>query len=205
MLSSRPQPPLIPHRRWGRIGLYALCSAFLLTLAVSVSAPRAQHSHESQVGEYELKAIYLYNFFRFVNWPDDWGVGKDGGNDIGVVGISPFGDALVVLQQKLRETNSKEITVKFYGPYTNDMDLSGCRLLFISKSERQNYEKIIATLHGVPVLTVAENGKFLEAGGMISLVSHNNKVRWSINRTPVRDAGLRISSKLLEIAVEVVE
>jgi hypothetical protein len=155
--------------------------------------------------EYQLKAVYIYNFLHFVKWPKK--SEQAGGPEpliIGIVGISPFGDTLADIKASLPAAKQKEITIISYGPYRPGMDLSRCHLLFVSASEAKNFAAIVAGLQGKSVLTVADHNTFLAAGGMINLVNYHGKVRWEINRTPVQEAGLRLSAKLMDIAINIV-
>lgn len=165
----------------------------------------AMDNRQSLVGEYELKAVYLFNFLHFVYWPagEDIG-GGPGPKVIGVVGKSPLYDALLQLRAKLRESNKGDITIIDFGAYKPGMDFHRCNLVFISSSEKEHFAKITAVLKNTPVLTVSDIDDFLTAGGMIALVTRDHKVRWEINRTPAQAAGLRFSAKLLDIAVRVV-
>lgn len=154
--------------------------------------------------EYELKAIYLYNFLKFVKWPDEpCNLHKGQSHRISVLGDSPFNQVLLVLQEKLK-TNDKELHLTFYGPYRKNMELSPCSLLFITESERDNLPVILNQLKGKPVLTVADADSFLNQGVMITLVSLKNKIRWEVNRQPVNESRLKLSAKLLDIAVKVI-
>lgn len=154
--------------------------------------------------EHELKAIYLYNFLQFVQWPREKCPLPDGRvQEIGVLGDSSFKPVLKALQAKLKLKN-QNLKLTFYGPYHEDMDLSSCCLLFITSSELDNLPRILDTLENKPILTVADSDAFVSEGVMITLISHNNKVRWAINRKPVQKAGLRLSAKLLDIAVQVI-
>jgi hypothetical protein len=168
--------------------------------------PLAASNQQLITTEYQLKAVYLYNFLHFVKWPE-----KSEQADspvsliIGIVGISPFGDTLADIKASLPDAKQKEISIISYGPYRSGMDLSRCNLLFVSASEEKNFAAILAGLHGKSVLTVADHGTFLAAGGMINLVNYNGKVRWEINRAPVQQAGLRLSAKLMDIAINIVE
>jgi len=154
--------------------------------------------------EFELKAIYLYNFLQFVQWPREKCPLPDGrAQEIGILGDSAFEPILLELQERLKAKN-QQLQLTFYGPYRQGMDLSACCLLFISSSELKNLPGILDTLDDKPVLTVADSDAFVAQGVMITLISRQNKVRWAINREPVKRAGLRLSAKLLDIAVEVI-
>lgn len=180
--------------------LFAACFSLLswaVFLQVSYGEPQAQ--------EYELKAVYLYNFTQFVQWPESKRPSADGAMVIGIVGESPFGDALKKLQENVRKNGMKSIRIVNYGQYREGIDIDACHLLFVSASEKKNFKKIIADLKDAPVLTVADTGSFLSAGGMIDLVQSKGKIRWMINRIAANRAGLRLSAQLLSIAIKVMD
>jgi len=185
-----------------------LCIVLLPCLMSFVWAVPLQNIGYAQqaVSEYELKAVYLYNFLQFVQWPEPQrSLAKDGTLIIGIVGESPFGSALEELQANVRRSGMKPVTIIYYGPYREDLVMKNCHLLFVSGSEKKNFSRIIVSLQGAPVLTVAEAENFVSSGGMISLIRSQGKVRWMINRAPADKAGLRFSAQLLSIAAKVVE
>lgn len=178
------------------ISLASVCSG----LAGSKSS--TGHDGDEVVGEYELKAVYLVNFLHFVTWPKERRVEKNQ-QRIVIIGKSPIQQALTSLQETLQREKKFSISLEFYDHYQEQLDLSGCHLLFISQSEQGNSRKILSRLAGQPVLTVADFDGFAEMGGMISIVSYKNKVRWAINRFTTEQAGFRMSSKLYDIAVQI--
>lgn len=191
---------------FGNFTLLMLLISLWVTGVWAVPLQRVGHAQQQAVQEYELKAVYLYNFLQFVQWPDaKRPVSKDGTLVIGIVGVSPFGTALADLQSDIQKSGMKPVRIVHYGDYEADMDLTTCNLLFVSASEKNNFRGIIAGLGHAPVLTVADSENFLSSGGMINLVQRNAKIRWSINRTAADRAGLRFSSQLLNMAVKVVE
>ncbi|MDD2734797.1 MAG: YfiR family protein [Desulfuromonadaceae bacterium] len=163
-------------------------------------------SSNQKASENELKAVYLYNFLQFVQWPSPLG-GWSKGNAkiIGVVGDSPFGTALAELQITVNKNVTNPIKVIYYGQYHEDMNLRGCHLLFVSESEKQHIGKIMSNVKGAPVLTVSDVDDFISSGGMIALVREKGKIRWMINRGMTDKAGLRLSAQLLSIALTVVD
>lgn len=156
--------------------------------------------------EYEVKAVYLYNFLQFVNWPA--GPCKtEGGRveKIAVIGDSPIGESLQALQAELKRTQGVEISVHYYGPYVEGMEISGCQLVFIAKAEMKNIGKILTSLKGAQALTVSDFEECLDQGCMIALLAQANNIRWSVNRKSVDESGLRMNARLLNMAVRVVE
>jgi hypothetical protein len=180
---------------------------FFLLVPFVWAVPMQQVSYgEQQIAqEYELKAVYLYNFLQFVQWPESQRLlSKEGGMVIGIVGDSPFGEAFEELQATIRKSGMKPVRVIHYGSYREDLNMRNCHVLFVSASEKQNFAKVVADLRGAPVLTVADTENFLSSGGMINLVRSQGKIRWMVNRAQADRAGLRFSAQLLTLAVKVV-
>jgi YfiR/HmsC-like len=185
------------------------CVSLLIILLLASPAKTIEPAHirynADTPSEYEMKAIYLYNFLKFVKWPAD-PCNLLGGKSqhIAVLGDTPFKHVLKDMQEKLKE-KGKDLRLSFYGPYRREMKLSCCCLLFIAGSERNNLPSILNQLTGKPVLTVADADTFMDQGVMITLFSQKNKIRWGINRQPVNASGLQMSAKLLDIAVKVID
>jgi hypothetical protein len=163
----------------------------LLWPAVVVSA------QESPAIEYRLKAAFLWNFAKFVDWPTNAFANDKAPFVIGVLGDNPFGaDLEQTVKGKL--INDHPITVK---SYRNATDARASHILFVSSSEESKLPDIIESLRGAPVLTVGEYEQFTQSGGMINFVREANKIRFQINDEAAKAAGLKISSKLLSLAV----
>ena len=191
------------RKRFPHLLLRALVALLLFLPGVALPT-QASYSQQLATGEYELKAVYLYNFLHFVQWPSELHE-KESTFIIGVVGESPFGDAFDLLRQGLQQQKQQGISVIYFGPYRKNMDLGRCHLLFVSSSEHRNFQTILASLKGTPVLTVGDHEDFLASGGMINLVRYKEKLRWEGNRAPVRQTVLRFEAKLLDIATQIVD
>jgi hypothetical protein len=152
-----------------------------------------------QASEYEIKAVYLYNFLHFITGPSL----KSDSLVIGIVGDDPFGKAFREVEDTAVKGTAQKLLIKRFGKYREGEDLSGCDILFISGSEKGNFEKITGAVKSKPVLTVADSPGFLARGGMINLVMISDKVRWEMNRTRIEAAGLKLASQLLQSAVKV--
>ena len=201
MIPSRTTAPLPEGSRW-LTTLIALIQVAALLAWPSAPAMAAQSIPQ----EYELKAVYLYNFLQFVNWPaGPCSVGGKRVEEIAVLGDSPIGESLKNLQAELKRTRGVEISLRFYGPYVEDMDLSGCQLIFISQPELKHIKKIISSLKGKTALLVADDEDCLEQGCMIALLTQSSKIRWAVNRRSIEDSGLKMNARLLEMAIKVLQ
>jgi hypothetical protein len=151
----------------------------------------------SQFTEYQIKAAYIYNFVRFVDWPPQAFASTNAPMVIGVLGENVFGGSL---QQIIngKKINGHELQCVQMDSVTK---ATNCQVLFISDSEKSHLSKILGQLQGTSVLTVSEADNFIGDGGMIYLfIDEENKVRFQINNNAARKAGLTISSKLLSLA-----
>jgi len=147
--------------------------------------------------EYQIKAAFLFNFAKFVDWPSTAAVAPGAPIFIGVLGENVFHDDLgTVLHGK--NINGHPLELKLF---ESAEAATNCQILFISPSEKSHYEKILADLHGASILTVSETDDFIPAGGVINFVIIGKNVRFQINNEAAKKAGLTISSKLLSLAV----
>ena len=147
-----------------------------------------------QAPEYQVKAAFLFNFAKFVEWP-----GPDPANDpinLCVVGDDPFGASLdQVVKGKL--ANGRTVEIKRIDPAGK---VGSCQIAFVAASERKRLPAILEGLGHAGVLTVGETDDFTRRGGVISFFLDNNHVRFEVNVDAADRAGLKISSKLLSLA-----
>jgi YfiR/HmsC-like len=167
----------------------------LMLLAPGRAFLRAQTNSE-RAGEYQVKAAFLYNFAKFVEWPPDALPNEHSPIVIGILGEDPFGR---VLDQAVlgKNINGHELQI---ARAKSLEELKGCQIIFISSSERKRLLEILATLRGADVLTVGEAEGFAPSGGIIQLVLRDNRVRLMVNVEAAERARLKISSKLLALA-----
>ena len=166
-----------------------------LVVIVLSNMPLAQ-TESSAASEYQVKAAFLFNFAKFVEWPPNSFSDASAPLRICVFGQDPFG-------QELRDiTNEKTVNGRKL-EVSNVADLQQarkCQILFISSSEKKRTQQILAGLSGMGVLTVGDTKGFAEQGGMINFVLENDRVQFEVSRKAAEQAGLKISSKLLSVA-----
>jgi hypothetical protein len=151
-----------------------------------------------KIRDYQLEAVYLFNFTQFIDWPP-------GATDdtrpfaICILGEDPFGR---YLDDTVRgETRSnRPLSV---ARYRRVDDVADCQVLFISRSESSQLDAIVQRLHGQSVLTVSDSDDFVQRGGAIGFVPQDGRIRLHINLRAAKAAGLTISSKLLRVAESV--
>ena len=157
---------------------------------------RAPVLAQDALPEYQVKAAYLFNFLKFVEWPEDAFPDPLAPIVIGISGDDPFGNALpqVIIGKTVQ---GRDLVIH---KYHSGEDMRGAHILFIGPSEKKRLPQILSSLRGSSVLTVADTEGFLEAGGMIQFLSENNRVRFAINVDATSRAKLKMSSKLLSLA-----
>src|SRR5215469_13662433 len=153
-------------------------------------------AQNSGFSEYQVKAAFLYNFGKFVEWPTNDFASTNAPLVIGIYGENPFGDNLSgVIRDKYINGHpvvTREVSIN---------DLKSCQILFIAQSEQKNINEIQRNLDGAGVLTVTENMS-IESGVMIDFVLENDRIRFEINNTAAEKVGLKLSSKLLTLAIK---
>jgi len=163
--------------------------------------------------EYQIKAAFLYNFTKFVNWP------KDKVNDsntpfiIGILGKDPFGNAFMPVMNK--PLKGKKLLIRRFKGYEQlrrlaktdksifEKELAAlrrCHLIFVCSSEKEHFKKIVSWVRDHPILTVADKQGFLQAGGVIELLMEQNKVRFEVNMQAATRAKITLRSQLLRLA-----
>jgi hypothetical protein len=147
--------------------------------------------------EYRQKANDLINFGQFVEWPPSPFAGSKAPVVIGLLGGNPFGDELEKMAAK-GNINGRPIVVERMTPFSN---LKKCQILFIDRAVTSRLPLIFDSLGNAPVLTVGETDGFLKAGGMINFVTKNGNVRFEIAPARAQKTGLKMSSRLLTMAV----
>ena len=138
--------------------------------------------------EYQLKAAFIYNFIKFVEWPNSPDPIK-----VGVLGEDPFKGELNKLETKPVGNRSIKVT-----QLKSLSDARYCQVVFTADLDLA--KKLVKEVAGQPVLTVSDTPDFSPQGGCITLMSSRNRIRFSINTNTLKNAGLKASSKLLGLA-----
>jgi len=154
-------------------------------------------AQESQLSEYRVKAAFLFNFAKFVEWPPESFSDDTSQVVIGIFGGNPFGTDLTQTIQN-KTINSHPLAVRQMRSLN---EITNCHILFVSASETSRLNEILETVRGKSILTVGENEGFSQSGGMISFVWEGKKIRFQINEEVAKNAKLKISSKLLSLAL----
>jgi YfiR/HmsC-like len=163
-----------------------LLCLFLLALTPSLRAVEA-----SPPSEYQIKAAFLLNFTKFIEWPASEAAGST--FSICVLGEDPFGPVLDQLVEG-ETVGGRKIAVRRIRAEA----AGSCEILYVSKLE-QNFQAALAGV-GAGVLTVGEGDGFLDGGGMIAFILEDRRVRFNIDQGAAQKAGLKLSSRLLSVA-----
>jgi len=166
-----------------------------LVLILSAHAPSAW-AQGAGSGEYQLKAAFLFNFAKFIDWPEKSFSGPGANFSICILGTDPFGRAMddllqgkTIADRRVSVERSRQIT-----------EVRHCQIVFVSSSERSRVREILEALKDTNALVVGDTDGFAAAGGAIQFAIEDNHVRFLINTDAADRAGLKVSSKLLSLA-----
>jgi hypothetical protein len=180
-----------------RLRLRWACFPLLAIIwSLACNLPLALDAQSRPLDEYEVKAAFLFNFAKFVDWPKDASPNEHSPIRVGVVGKDPFGQALerVVARKSINGRDLQIVHTKSLA------ELKTCQIVFVSSSEEGRLPEIIMSLRGSSVLTVGESDDFAPRGGAIQFTIDDNKIRFTINVDAAERAHLKFSSKLLSLA-----
>jgi hypothetical protein len=162
------------------------------------TAPRA-HSQSAQPTEYQLKAAFLFNFAKFIDWPNRSFADSQSPFLICIIGRDPFGNVLdTYLSGKTVDDRTVEID-RFPSPGAPVL-ARRCQIVFISSSEQQRFHGVIDSFQGQSVLLVGDADGFATSGGTIEFVLEERRIHFAINSDAADRADLKVSSKLLSLA-----
>jgi hypothetical protein len=173
-----------PHR---------IVTVFLVAMLAAALVPLPVRGAErDSVLEYRVKAAFLYNFAKFIEWPAQ----DTGPIVLGVLGRDPFG-AILDQTVEQKSINGRPLVIR---RFANVPQAKECHIVFVGTSEKARFAEILPRLASFGILTVGEHHGFLQAGGMINFVVQDNNVHFEINPEAVRRPGIHISSNLLKLS-----
>jgi hypothetical protein len=172
-----------------------LAACLVLSLAVIAAAPHLL-SQPPALGEYQVKAAFLFNFLKFVEWPAEALARSGDSFVIGILGKDPFGTALedTVRGEMLHD---RKLVVRRFS--TLEEAAQG-QLVFVSASEEKRLMSRLQELGRAGVLTVGDSADYANPGAVINFWLEGNKVRFEVNLEAAKRADLKISSQLLKLA-----
>ena len=176
----------------------------ILILSALMSIIMIFHVHalarNNKPRENSIKAAYIYNFAKLVEWPETTFDSPDSPIQLAILGDDSFIETLMTIDNKI--ASGRAISIKNYGAVS---EINQCHILYIGKSEKNNLNTILKKLQNKPCLTVSNIDGFASRGGMINFILVNNKVRFEINLQTTRNSDLKVSSRLLKLATIVGE
>jgi hypothetical protein len=168
-----------------------------LRLCLALWLPFAALGQPSAPSEYEIKAIWLLNFARYVEWPTNAFASSQSPIVVGISGPNPFGASLEEAFAS-KTVRGRSLTIKRLG---GERDAQGCHMIFFPDSETKRQRELLVKLRESAVLTVGESNDFLADGGIIQFVRKEDTIRFAVNLEPARPARLNLSASLVKVAV----
>jgi hypothetical protein len=191
VVPSRPDRELAV----GSVVRWRVWLAIVVLLGITREAARAQEMVDPRL-EYNVKAVSLYAFGRYVTWPESAFAGAESPFVIGTMGGNPFGDALQRIAQK-KKLNGRPIEVR---QIKSSEESGDCHILFVTRSVSGDDEKrLFEFAAGKPVLLVGESPGFASRGGVINFYHSGGTVRFELNPDRSLENQLSLNAKLLTL------
>jgi hypothetical protein len=173
--------------------------AITCLLSAMALGSHADSLESSDSSEYLIKAGFIYNFAKLVQWPTTAFAQPDSPIVIGILGDDPFGATLdrIVADKKI---NGRGLVVRRLRWSRDFKDVKDCNILFVSFSEREHIDSVVDAMKWLPILTIGDAPGFARRGGIINFTLEDNKVRFEVNVEAAKHADLTISSRLLTLA-----
>jgi hypothetical protein len=177
-------------------GTGQLIPFIVVMVSMSMSSASSAWGQLNGATGYEVKTAFLFNFAKFIDWPERSFASPQSPFTICVLGLDPFGNVLdETLQMKL--IGDRPIVVR---RLKDTIEVRKCQMVFVSSSESAHLTEIFGGLHGINILLVGETTGFAASGGTIEFTLEDNHVRFTINADAAARSGLMFSSKLLALA-----
>ncbi len=175
---------------------YGICP---IAFSVLSGGPEMAYADPLSKREYRIKAAFLYNFTKFVEWPADRFPDESTAILLCVIGKDPFGATLedTVTGKTVR---GRHIDIRRIDDVE---DVAACHLLFVGLFERERMREIVASSYEANILTVGDTRDFVEFGGVINLIKKANKIRFEVNLVAAKQAQLKLDLKLVTLASSV--
>jgi len=171
-------------------------TTWLLLLSALGMASVAPAADSPSPTPYQAKATCIFNFAKYMNWPADTFAASNSPITIGVSGDARMLDQLKSESAgKLIEGHPIEVVVA-----DAETNWSRCQIIFVAGSSRRRQTAVLNSVNSKPILTVGENNQFIPRGGIINVVTKDDKVRFDINADAAHRSGLRISSRIMSLA-----
>ena len=170
-----------------------LCCTLLAAMQTTASAAKMPD-------EDKVRAAFLYNFSKFIEWPQSSFTNTQGELVIGILGSDHLSDELIPLEG--RAVRNHPIKVIYY---TSIAEITNCHLLYLGTTDSALIKTALKTLRDKPVVLVSDVENFARNNGIIQLVAVRGRLRFIINQNAAQTKELKINSQLLKLAIEVIE
>jgi hypothetical protein len=167
----------------------------VMSCGMLLPVPNSLYAQSASAPEYSVKAAFLYNFAKFVDWPGGSLPENSSVLNLCVMENSPLGMAVESVQGNT--VKGRKIVVNYIN---KPRDTSSCQIIFVGSSDKKHMRTLLNSVSGKNVLTVGELEGFAKRGGIINFIIVDNKVSFEINVDAAKRAGLTISSQLLKLA-----
>lgn len=174
-----------------------LLKTIFILFMLGVLLPTKSDLYSQQYTEYEVKAGYIYNFVKFITWPESCFSSSTSPYVIGVYGMDMFGD---IIKRTIRNNtvNNRAFVVKYYN---KPSQIQQCHILFVGRITRGEMIELIRAVRNKPILTIGDGlDGFCQIGGIINFTPQYSRNRFEINNTTAKNNEIIISSKLLSLA-----
>src|SRR5512133_180711 len=162
--------------------------------------PHTGWTETGQLNEHEVKTAYLYNFAKYVEWPQTALPRENTALTMCIAGKGPLNEVIETLAGKT--VRNRKLVIR---QLSKSEDLNECQILFINTVMKPSLTHLLTASAPRSILTISDIKGFAAAGGMIELVPVRDKIRFEINNRAAQNSGLRISSHLLRLATTVIE
>ena len=194
------------HKRWRKTRFFCLIATLFL-FGTILGHPWIENLHAANLGEYDLKAAFVYNFSLFIEWPPDTFTTLDDPINVLVVGGAEIKAPFLKISGK--KCGQRALNIIFFNPKKNTMGnraFQNVHILFFSKaSPMPLYKSLMAQLTDQPTLTIGERNDFISNGGMVNFFKKNNRLLFEIQHDRVKNHHIRLSSRLLKLAIIVTD
>lgn len=175
------------RRQYNAIACVALVFCFLFVPSILLSAI------QDVAREADLMAVYVFNFIKYIHWPDEE---QDDEFAITIIGDCEFADQLKEIAKK-KKVRGRKIRI---AEVENVNGITDSHILLIAESEIPNLKEILSNIKDIQAVTVAYYPGSADIGVAINLVMQDNRIRFEFNKLALEDTGVTVSSKLLKLA-----
>lgn len=191
------------HLRMARAFFHLTITIIALCLCTGLSAI----ADDDPIPEYRIRAAFIYNFLKFVRWPDTHSPVPAGAANVCIIGDNTFAEYLGTLQG-----TTQGITINV-NSLVRESNMASCHVLIIGRGEEGHVASILAHIRHYPILSISETRNFADNGGIVEIVRvgksvglfSQDTINLRINIKPAESSGILIDARLLQIAAEVIK